>query len=567
MRIRTLSKSKAILAVLAVFAAASACGRAPAVVPSESARLALTERIGPAGTAGPAYCRRDQVCGSDALPDFYRRRDFRPAWIDDGLKLADARAFTGALRLVAEDGLDPSNYHLAALESLLAEIDAARTKGSRRVRPETLADLEMLLTDGFLLCGSHLLRGQINPETIQSEWLIKGRAEDVAAVLEKGLATNDVPGALDSLRPGHAVYRLLRKAYRQYGELVAAGGWPGFPPGPKLVKGDCDPRVGALRRTLAAMGEKPAADAPGDADLFDDALEGAVKSFQLRHGLEPDGVVGAETSSAIGVPAAERLKQIRANLERWRWITQDLGDRYVLVNVADFRVVIFEAGRLVMSMPAIVGRAYRQTPDFSGRMSAITLNPAWNVPPKLAREDLLPKLKKDPSYLQAKGFRVFENWSEGAREIDGAAVNWAGIDEANLSYKFRQDPGPQNALGRIMFLFPNKFDVYMHDTPERWLFSRTVRDFSSGCIRIARPLDLAAYVLRDDPAWTREKIEEAIASGETQVIPLRTPLGVHVLYWTTWLGDDGRVQFRQDIYLRDAALVRALDEHAGTSAR
>ena len=167
------------------------------------------------------------------------------------------------------------------------------------------------------------------------------------------------------------------------------------------------------------------------------------------------------------MPAAERLKQLRANLERWRWITEELGDRFVMVNVAGFRVGVFEAGQAVLFMPAIVGRAYRQTPDFSGKISTITLNPAWNVPPKLAREDILPKLKKDPSYLKKKGFRVFESWSDGAREIDGAAVDWTQIKANSLSFKFRQDPGPQNALGRILFLFPNKFDVYMHDTPER----------------------------------------------------------------------------------------------------
>ncbi len=567
MRFPMISLRASILAVLALVAGAAACGRPAAVAPSDLARAALKERIGPEGTEGPVFCRRDQVCGSDVLPGFYRTRDFRPAWIDDRLALGDGRAFLAALRLVAGDGLDPANYHLAALESLLAEIDAARKKGLRHVLPETLADLEMLLTDSFLLCGSHLVHGQVDPETIQSEWSIKGRVEDLAAALEKGLAAHDVPGALDSLRPGNSIYQGLRRAHIEYGALVAAGGWPGFPPGPKLVKGDRGGRVGDLRKTLAAMGDLSRADAQREPDLFDDTLEAALKEFQTRHGLEPDGVVGAATATALNIPATERLRQIRANLERWRWVTEDLLGKCVLVNVAGFRVGVFEAGRLVLSMPAIVGRAYRQTPDFSGRMSTITINPSWSVPPKLAREDILPKLREDPGYLKKKGFHVFENWSEGAREIDGATVDWARVKEESLSYKFRQDPGPQNALGRILFLFPNKFDVYIHDTPERWLFNRPVRDFSSGCIRVEKPLDLAAYVLRDDPAWTKEKIAEAIDSGETKVIRLRDPLAVHILYWTTWVGVDGRVQFRQDIYLRDESLYRALEEHAVASAR
>ncbi len=569
MRTRNRTVRAAAAVLVAAIAGTSACrSRPPAAAPNpaELARAVLIERVGTEGTEGPVFCRRDRVCGSDVLPGFYRKRDCQPGWIDDRLALGNARAFIAALHQVDQDGLNPENYHLAALESLIAGIDAARKKGLRDVRPEDLADLEMLLTDGFLLCGSHLVHGQVNPETIQSEWSIKGRVGDLAAALEKGLAAGDVPAALDSLRPANSFYRGIRKAHVEYAALAAAGGWPGFPPGPKLVKGDRDARVTVLRQILATMGDLSAEPAL-DPELFDGALEAGLKQFQDRHGLEPDGAVGSATAAALNISAAERLKQLRANLERWRWITEELGDRFIMVNVAGYRVGVFEAGQAVLFMPAIVGRAYRQTPDFSGKISTITLNPAWNVPPKLAREDILPKLKKDPSYLIKKGFRVFENWSDGAREIDGEAVDWTQIKADSLSFKFRQDPGPQNALGRILFLFPNKFDVYMHDTPERWLFNRAVRDFSSGCIRIEKPLDLALYALRDDPSWTKEKILDIIASGETKVIPLRKPLPVHILYWTAWLGADGRVQFRQDIYLRDVALVRALEERAAVAVR
>ena len=556
--------------VLLAFAAllASSCGSAPPSPPIESARTALEARVGPEGNDGPVYCRRDKLCGSDVLSSFYRARGFRPAWIDDGLALSNAAAFLEALRGVSGDGLDPDNYHLSTLESLFAEIQAARLKDLRKVRPEALADLEMLLTDAFLLCGSHLAHGQVNPETIQSEWFIKGRVEDLAAALEKSLAANDLPGALDSLRPGHAVYRGLMKALREHEAIVAAGGWPRLPAGPKLVKGDRDARIEDLRRTLTAMGEiRGGVEAAGEPDLFDDAIEAAVKRFQRRHGLEPDGVLGAGTATALSISAADRLNQIRANLERWRWITPELGERYILVNVADFRVGVVEAGREVLTMPAIVGTAYRRTPDFSGRMTYLEFNPGWHVPPKLAREDILPKIRKDPSYLAKKGFHVFESWSEGAREIDPAAVDWTRVDPEKLSYKFYQDPGPQNSLGRIKFMFPNKFDVYLHDTPEQWLFRQAVRPLSSGCIRVERPIDLAEYVLRGDPAWDREKILAAIESRETRVVKFPKPWGVHLLYWTAWLGDDGRAQFRQDIYLRDETLYRALrDRSSGAGA-
>ncbi len=554
--------SAAFICALAFF---SSCGNMPPVPPVESARDVLEAKIGPAGTTGPVYCQRDRICGSNVLPDFYRARDFRPAWTDAGLVLADAAAFIDALRLVVEDGLDPENYHLATLEALLTEINTAKTKKGGSVRPEALADLEMLLTDAFLLCGSHLVHGQVNPETNQSEWFVKGRYEDLAAVLEKGLAANNVPGALDSLRPGHAVYRGLKKALRDYRALADVGGWPELPPGPKLVKGDRDARVEALRKTLASTGDLIASEGNGDPAFFDDGLERSVKAFQRRHGLEPDGVVGVGTAIDLNAPAAERLAQIRANLERWRWITQDLGERYILVNVADFKVGVVEAGHEVLSMPAIVGSAYRHTPEFSGRISYIEINPTWTVPPKLVLEDILPKVAKNPNYLKEKAIRVFRGWTEDAPEIDPATVDWSQVNADELPFKFRQDPGPHNSLGRIKFMFPNKFDVYLHDTPERGLFSRAVRDFSSGCIRVEKPIELAEYVLRDDPDWTREKILAAIDGQETRVINLRNPMGVHLLYWTAWLADDGRVQFRKDIYLRDATLYRALEERASPS--
>ena len=402
---------------------------------------------------------------------------------------------------------------MAAIESLIAEVQASQEKKRKKIGPDTLVDLEMLLTDSFFLCGSHLVHGQVNPETVQSEWSVKGRIEDLAAALEKGLADKDIAAALDSFRPQNAVYKGLKEAYRDLRAVAEAGGWPGFPPGPKLVKGDRDARVEALRHSLEARGDLAPSEG-GDRSAFDEGLETAVKVFQRRYGLEPDGAVGAATAAALNVPAAARVAQIRANLERWRWITQDLGERYILINVADFRVGVVEGGREVLSMPAIVGRDYRRTPEFSGKLSYVEINPSWTVPPKLAREDILPKVRKDPVYLADKGIRVFRDWSQGAPEIDPDEIDWSKVKGETMSFKFRQDPGPENALGRIKFMFPNKFDVYLHDTPERWLFSRAVRDFSSGCIRVARPVDLAEYVLRDDPEWSREKILEAMDDRE-----------------------------------------------------
>ena len=546
----------------------ASCGRKtpePAWV-VDSVRAVLIDRLGPPGGTGPIACGRDRICGSDVLPVFYRARGSRPAWVDEGLALAQARAYLAALRGVADDGLDPENYHLSALETLLREVDGS--KSSRRERPstETLADLEMLLTDSFLLCGSHLVHGQVNPETVAFEWHITGRVEDLAAALEKGLARKDIPGALASLRPTHPIYEGLRQAYRDYKVLSRSGGWEALPPGPALKRGDRGERVAALRLSLEARGDLAPAGGP-DRDLFDATLEDAVKVFERRHGQPPDGLVGDAAAAALNVPLARRLDQIRANLERWRWVTRDLGDRYILIRVADFQMSVYEGSREVLSMPIIVGRAYRRTPDFSSRLRLVELNPSWSVPPKLAREDILPRIKTIPGYLYDQNFRVLNGWGADAAEIDPDSVDWSRIAPDDLRYHFVQEPGRLNALGRIAFRFPNKYDVYMHDTPEKSLFRKTVRDFSSGCIRLSRPLDLAEYVLRDDPQWTRDKLQAAIDRLEHRLITVREPLSVHLIYWTAWRDDLGLVNFREDIYGRDADLIKALGQKATSPGR
>jgi murein L,D-transpeptidase YcbB/YkuD len=531
----------------------------------EAVRAVLLDRLGPPGSGGPVYCRRDRLCGSDVLPGFYRARNSEPAWIDDDLELAQARAYVAALRGVADDGLDPENYHLSSLEALIRETDEARRADPASVSSETLADLEMLLTDSFLLCGSQLVHGQVNPETVESEWHIKGRVEDLAATLEKGIAGRDISGALDSLRPRLAVYRGLREAYRDYRDLAKSGGWEALPPGPKLKAGDRGPRVEALRKSLEARDDLSLSEDPGR-DVFDGRLEEALKVFERRHGLPPDGVLGDAVTAALNVPVDRRLTQIRANLERWRWVSPDMGDRYILIRVADFRLSVYEKGEEVLTMPIIVGRAYRRTPDFSARLKYVEINPYWSVPTKLARQDILPLIKKDPDYCARMGMRVFEGWGADAREIDPASVDWSRIGPGDLTYHFRQDPGLHNALGRIAFRFPNKYDVYMHDTPERQLFERTVRDFSSGCIRLSRPMDLAVYVLRDDPQWTRDGLQAGIDSLRNRLIPVPEELGVHLIYWTAWRDGLGLVNFRDDIYGRDATLIKALAQKVSSPA-
>ncbi len=342
----------------------------------------------------------------------------------------------------------------------------------------------------------------------------------------------------------------LEKALAQYQQLAAQGGWPRVPGGPTLHEGDMDVRIPLLRDRLAAGGDL---DAPTNREnIFDTPLREAVQRFQVRHGLIADGVVGAKTLAELNVPVSERIRQLAASLERCQPLPSLLEPRHILVNIADFTLKLYENGELRLSMPVIVGKTYRQTPVFNGRISSLVLNPAWEVPHSIATKDLLPKIKKNPSYLGTSHLRVFRGWNPST-EVDPAGVDWASLSPSHFPYRLRQEPGPANALGRVKFLFPNPYDVYLHDTPSRELFRKDDRTFSSGCIRLANPLGLAVYLLQGTPLSSMEALTAAIASEKTQSIPLPSPIAVYMAYMTAWVDRDGTVQFRRDIYNRDPA--------------
>jgi murein L,D-transpeptidase YcbB/YkuD len=270
--------------------------------------------------------------------------------------------------------------------------------------------------------------------------------------------------------------------------------------------------------------------------------------------------MNAATLKEMNVPIERRIRQIVLNMERLRWLPEDIERRYILVNIANFELEVLEADRVIMNMAIVVGKQNQRTSVFSGKMTYIELNPYWNIPQSIAVKEILPKVKKDPAYLAQKRIKVIEYWRRQEREVNPDKVNWSRLNQDNLKYSFRQDFGPGNALGRVKFMFPNKFDIYLHDTPERHLFKRTQRTFSHGCIRIAKPIDLAEYLLKDDLKWDRRKILAEIGKGKRQVLKLQEPIDVHILYLTAWVDHQGEVQFRPDIYQGDAVLMQALQE-------
>lgn len=490
------------------------------------------------------------------LSGFHKDRVFQPAWSTEEGPRAQATSLVKAIHGAILEGLEPEDYHLATIETLLAEL-RHNIVTNRSLEPDKLADLDLLLTDAFLLYGSHLSAGRVNPETIRSEWFIKNRELDLVEILQSALDEDQIEEALETLPPQHAGYARLKRALLQYRAIMRRGGWKILPSG-QMLRGNRGVRVAALRSRLIVSGDLD--ESTDDHSLFDQVLEQGVRRFQKRHGLDIDGIVGPATLAALNVPVEEHIRQIKVNMERWRMLPHDFGRRYILVNIPNFELGVVEDDQILMTMRVVVGRTSRRTPVFSGTMTYMELNPYWHIPPTIAREDILENIWKDPEYLLKTNIRVFKNWKAQAPEINPDSIDWSQITTKNLSFKLRQEPGPSNALGRIKFMFPNKFDVYLHDTPARALFKKTKRSSSSGCIRVEKPIELAEYLLRDDPKWTHEEILAAINSNKRQVVLIREPIAVHVLYRTAWVDEDDTIHFRDDIYGRDKMLDEALNE-------
>ncbi len=505
----------------------------------------------------------DMADGTVALHDgvlaFYRERQYAPAWFEEQSLTEQARQLVGILRQAETEGLNPEDYHVSAISALI-DLQRIFNAYEELWNASALARLDILLTNAFLRYATHLTLGRVDPAAVYPrEWRAVQRQADVVQVLRFSLDQGRVAEALAEMVPAYPEYFQLRDYLARYRSLAKQGGWPQIPAGPKVNPGEEDWRIPWLRRHLARVGDL-AREPDSDPQIFDGETVAALMRFQERHGLKADGVLGPETVAALNVTVEERIRQIEINLERWRWLPKALGKRYLLVNIAGFSLTVVENGEAVLKMAVVVGTPFRRTPVFSAHLSYLIFSPYWNVPVTILREDKLPLIKADPNYIAAHHYEIVSWQDFPNRLLNPRSIDWSRITARNFPGLLRQKPGPWNPLGRVKFMFPNDFSVYLHDTPDRHLFASEQRSFSSGCIRIERPLDLALYLLQGQKDWDADRIRKAMSANRTRRVDLQRPLPVHILYQTAWVDDQGRLQTRQDLYQRDAALYAALKD-------
>jgi murein L,D-transpeptidase YcbB/YkuD len=504
---------------------------------------AIRARVEQLSATGTLEVRGAPVASRHLLPRVYESRAFAPAW----RSLAQIDSLLDVLDESYGEGLDPEDYHARAVRAARGALtDIERLPADER------AQLDILLTDSVIRLGYHLRFGKVDPVALDPNWNESRElaGEDPVTTIQAAIDSRSLREFAGKVIPRAFLYDRFKRALAEYRALAAAGGWPTVPSGPTLKPGTADERVPALGRRLTVTGDLPADAAAAATPDYDGPVVEGVRRFQRRHGLTADGVVGPVTLAALNVPIEARIEQIRANLERARWVLYDPERDYVVVNIAGFQVYLVRRDEIVWRSRVQVGRPFRQTPVFRAELTYLVVNPTWTVPSTILREDILPAARKDPGYLARRNIDVRDSTGQS---VDPASVDWTS---RSFPYQLVQRPGPDNALGRIKLMFPNEHSVYLHDTPSRDLFERDSRAFSSGCIRVENPFELAQLLL--GRSWPRERLDALVATGKTQTVLLDDPLPVMLLYWTAEVDAAGRVAFYPDVYGRDPAVVAAL---------
>jgi murein L,D-transpeptidase YcbB/YkuD len=509
--------------------------------------------LAPLKTAFPPLLtskRYRRVDVSRLVMDFYTHRAYRAAWTND----SDVAQLIKSLNNLQADGLNPADFRIDEIVRTQPSVQTLTASTEQR------AAFDIATTHTFITALLQLRRGKVDPARLDNHWNFDSNGvdprDDINAFFA-ALDNHDVASAFAQAPPQEAVYVSLRQALAQLRGIRDRGGWPKVVVDHSLKPGMDEPAVAQLRARMVAAGFLDPRLIRGT--KYDGAVTAAVKKYQTEQYLGADGMAGATTLAALNVPVEARVDQVRVNMERARWLLYKLQGTFVIVDIAGYKVAMYRDGQPIWRSRVQVGKTARNTPIFQAQITYITFNPTWTVPPTILKEDVIPKVQANPGYLASNRIRVLDR--EG-NVLDPSTVDWNNARGLTL----RQDAGPDSSLGQVVIRFPNDYAIYLHDTPHRELFAKTVRATSSGCIRVENPLQLVELLFNDPVKWNSAGIQKQLANGKTENIRLPVKVPVLLAYWTVDLESDGRVAFKPDVYGYDAPVLQALNRPAPVPA-
>lgn len=485
------------------------------------------------------------------LPRLYIENEFNPIWVQRYDTLGKVSQMIHFIENAAFHGLNPEHYHLTEIKDIweTMQLDSAMLLDENKV-----SNIDLLLSDAFFMLASHLYYGKVDHETLEAQWGIRRSKPDLAldeslhAILKQG----NIEEGFFMFYPPFPGYTFMYREAKRLKAFIQKDFEIDVDLGNTIIKsGDSSVFIKAVKDKLYFLGLYEPDTLPAT-NIYDEKTVTAIKKIQTQFGFNADGTIGRNALKALNMPIEKRIEQLYVNMERLRWMPDSLESKHILVNIADFTLDVFQHSDTLLSMRTIVGKDYRETPVFSALITYLVFSPSWTVPPTIMRNDVLPEVIKNTKYLSEKNMIAFD--AQG-KKVDPAKVDWK---KNGMRYTIRQSPGNHNALGKVKFMFPNKYNVYLHDTPSRSLFARDERTFSSGCIRIEKPFDLAVILMDNMPEWTPERIRQAMNSGNEKTVVLKSPAGVYVYYLTAWASSNGVINYRSDIYNRDKNVLEAL---------
>lgn len=503
-------------------------------------------------TKGPYYkIDNERLLSGNTLQKFYADRNYTHAWFNHNTFSKNGYALIDYIRQVDCQGLRPEDYHLHLIEEYIGKL-------LYYFKPMDTVDmmkLDILLTDSFMLLGSNLYYGKVYPEKEGANWKMLRKDPELRLdlKLEEALNSNDVGKELDMLAPRYRAYWKMKEELAFYLGLNGQS-WPAIISDIAIKPGESNQLIPLIRKRLVKLRYQLS---DTTSVLFDEVLGRQLRKFQHDWGLNDDGLIGKSTLEALNSPPSKLISQLKVNMERYRWLSLPLAEKYIIINIANFKLDLIQGPDTLLSMRAIVGKEARQTPVFNGQISYIVFSPSWTVPPTILKEDVIPQLLKGPDYLEKNNMKLLSN---NGSELAYNDIDWSKVSVDNFPYMVRQGPGPSNALGRVKFIFPNIEDVYIHDTPSKGYFARDDRAMSSGCIRIEKPYDLAVFLLSDKPDWVPAHIRDAMEQDKEETVRLKIPVDVLLIYLTAWTDGKDHVQFRRDVYQRDELILGALNQ-------